>query len=274
MAELSIGVIAMLMILAFVAELIDSSLGMGYGTTLTPILLAMGFLPLQIVPAVLVSELLTGFLAAYMFQRSKIIHLDFRKDPESEMVKRMGKLGYVPRSQDSRIALVLIACSLAGSILAVLIALRISKFYLELIIGVIVLLMGIILLLKRNSEMRFSWRKIIGLGAVAAFNKGLSGGGYGPLVTSGQILSGVKSKNSVAICSFAEAFTCLIGVAAYFILGRTIDWKLAPILAVGALCSVPLAAMIVKKIDLYRFTFIVGLATVALGAYTLFNLFG
>jgi len=43
----------LLMPLAFVCEFIDSSLGMGYGTSLTPILLLMGFHPLQVVPAVL-----------------------------------------------------------------------------------------------------------------------------------------------------------------------------------------------------------------------------
>ena len=39
--------------LAFVCEFIDSTLGMGYGTSLTPILLLMGLEPLQVVPAVL-----------------------------------------------------------------------------------------------------------------------------------------------------------------------------------------------------------------------------
>jgi uncharacterized membrane protein YfcA len=274
MIEMSLTLIAGLAVLSFLAELIDSSLGMGYGTTLTPILLAIGFLPLQAVPAVLVSELFTGFFAAFLFHRLHIIRLDFRNDPESAMVRRLGKLGYMPRSQDSRISFVLIVCSVLGTIIAVFIALNISRFYLKLIIGVIVLLMGIIILLKRNDAMRFSWVKIVGLGAVAAFNKGLSGGGYGPLVTSGQILSGVKSKNSVAICSFAEAFTCLIGVLAYLVLGQSVDWTLAPILTAGALCSVPLAALIVKKVDMRQFTFAVGIATLLLGAYTLYSLLG
>lgn len=273
MTDFSLGIIAAILVLAFLGEFIDASMGMGYGTTLTPILMAMGFLPLQIVPAVLVSELLAGLFATYQFHRLNIIHLDFRKDPEAAMSKRMGKLGYVPRSQDSRIALVLIVCSLAGTIIAVSVALRIPNFYLKLIIGAIVLLMGIYILSKRNSEIQFSWWKIVGLGAVAAFNKGLSGGGYGLLVTSGQILSGVKSKNSVAICSFAEAFTCLIGVLAYFVLGQKIDWRLAPILATGALCSVPLAARIVKRVDVHKFTLVVGISALALGAYTLFSLF-
>jgi len=47
-----------LILICFVCELMDSSLGMGYGTTLTPILLAIGYEPLQIVPTILLSGIL------------------------------------------------------------------------------------------------------------------------------------------------------------------------------------------------------------------------
>jgi uncharacterized protein len=47
---------------SFAAEYVDSSLGMGYGTTLTPVLLLLGFAPLEVVPALLVSQLLAGLL--------------------------------------------------------------------------------------------------------------------------------------------------------------------------------------------------------------------
>ncbi len=47
-----------IILFAFICEYVDSSLGMGYGTTLTPLLLIMGYNPLQIVPAVLLSELI------------------------------------------------------------------------------------------------------------------------------------------------------------------------------------------------------------------------
>jgi hypothetical protein len=52
--------------MAFLAELVDSTLGMGYGTTLTPLMmLIFGLEPLQIVPAVLLSELITGLAAGF-----------------------------------------------------------------------------------------------------------------------------------------------------------------------------------------------------------------
>ncbi|MCK4822395.1 sulfite exporter TauE/SafE family protein, partial [bacterium] len=190
-----------LFFVAFICEFIDSSLGMGYGTTLTPLLLILGYSPLVVIPAILMSEFLTGSFAAFMHHRIGNVKFDFRNDPNHRLIKKMRMLGYIPRSNASKIALVLAVCSLFGAVIAVFVAINIPKFYLKLFIGVIVFTMGLLILLKRNTRHKFSWKKIVGLGLLAAFNKGLSGGGYGPLVTSGQILSGVDTKSSVAITS-------------------------------------------------------------------------
>jgi uncharacterized protein len=65
MTGLSIIAVINMIFLAFVCEYMDSTLGMGYGTTLTPILLIMGYKTLQVVPVILISELLSGGLAVY-----------------------------------------------------------------------------------------------------------------------------------------------------------------------------------------------------------------
>ncbi|MBM3284749.1 MAG: sulfite exporter TauE/SafE family protein, partial [Candidatus Aminicenantes bacterium] len=71
--QLALVVIA----LAYVCEYIDSSLGMGYGTTLTPLLMIAGFKPLQIVPSILLSEFITGLLAGFFHHRHK--NVNFKK---------------------------------------------------------------------------------------------------------------------------------------------------------------------------------------------------
>ena len=262
-----------LVVLAFVCEYVDSTLGMGYGTILTPLLLIMGFQPLAIVPTILLSELLTGGFAAFAHHKAGNVNFDFKKDHASRVVKKVGRFGYMPKSRDAKIAFVLSACGLIGVIVAVFLALSIPKFFLNLFIGLIVLAMGIIILIRHKVKARFSWKKIVGLGAIAAFNKGLSGGGYGPLVTSGQILSGVKSKSSIAITSFSETFVSIAGVAIYFALGATIDWSLAPALCLGATLSVPFSVYTVKKAGMHKFTAIIGIATLLLGAFTLWKVF-
>jgi len=249
--EFSIPII----VLAFMCEYIDSSLGMGYGTTLTPILLILGYNPLQIVPAVLLSELLTGVSAAFFHHRFKNVNF---------------KIGTI----DSKTVFVLAGCSILGTVAAVFIALNLSIFYVKLYIGVLVFSMGLVILINLNNTFKFSWIKISSLGLLAAFNKGISGGGYGPLVTSGQILSGVKSKNAIGITSLSEGLTCMVGVVVYLIYtNHIIEWNLAPSLILGAILSVPFATYTVKKFKMGKLKLIVGISTLILGMVTLGKLF-
>ena len=240
-----------ILIFAFICEYVDSSLGMGYGTTLTPLLLIMGYSPLQIVPAVLLSELISGLTAAFLHHKFK--NSDFR-------------IG----AGDLKIALIIAVCSIAGTVSAVFVALSLPVLYIKLYISFIVLSMGVLILTTLNKKFHFSWKKIISLGLLASFNKGISGGGYGPIVTSGQILSGVGLKNAIGITSLAEGLTCLVGVIVYLLLtNHTIEWNLAPSLVLGAILSVPFAAYTVKKLRGNHLKLSVGIATLVLGLFSL-----
>jgi hypothetical protein len=155
---------------------------------------------------------------------------------------------------------------------AVFAAMNILKFALKLYIAVMVLAIGVFILVPRKAARRFSWGKVMGLGIVASFNKALSGGGYGPVVTGGQILSGVESRNAVAITSVAEALTCAVAFGTYLAVGGVKDWGLMPFLCVGALLSVPVSALAVKRISSVWLTRAVGATTFTLGALMLIQL--
>lgn len=260
-------------VISLLAEYMDATIGMGYGTTLTPLLLLIGFSPLQIVPSILLSQFIAGIFAATLHQGAGNVSFDFKNDTEHKIVKRLGKLGYLPRSSASKVAMVLVMSSIVGVFVAVLIALKLPVFYLKLYIGLLVTAMGIIIVLRHKTRNEFSWKKIMGLGVLASFNKGISGGGYGPLIVSGQILSGVETKNSIGITALAEGATCFIGVITYFIVGTNVDWLLAPYLVMGALISVPLSVYTVKRMPVKQFTLIIGVATTLLGFFSLYKLF-
>ena len=242
-----------ILILAFVCELVDSTLGMGYGTTLTPIMLALGFEPLQIVPAVLCSEALTGIFAG-------LLHHEF------------GNVNLRPGNRDFQVALLLIGCSAVGVLIATLLAVNLPSWIVKLYIGILVLSLGIYLLTKNQEEHMFSWWRIGGLGTLAAFNKGISGGGYGPVVTTGQVLSGMRGRNAVGITSLAEGVTSIIGFAIYFFSGSELDYNLLIALTAGALLSVPLSAFLVSRLPAGRLTMIIGGFSACLGGYTLIRL--
>jgi uncharacterized membrane protein YfcA len=110
------------------------------------------------------------------------------------------------------------------------------------------------------------------VGTVAAFNKGLSGGGYGPLVTAGQVVSGLPAKHAVAVTSVAESFTCLIGLLGYLAMGKSIAWELAFPLALGALMSVPMATLTIRRISDNTLRGVVGWFTLLLGGVALMRL--
>lgn len=242
----------LLMPLAFVCEFIDSSLGMGYGTSLAPILLLMGFEPLQIVPAVLLSEFVTG--ASSAFCHHNLQNVNFKAS-----------------SKDTHVAVVLSLFAVIGILAAVFLAVKLSPKILKIWIGAIVLIMGIIILATLKRKPRFTWRKIVLLGTVASFNKGMSGGGYGPLVMGGQLLSGIGVKNAVGITSFSESVTCFLGVILYFFLVKQVDWVLAPWLMAGAVLSVPFAAYTLKKIPEKKVKIVVAIVVIILGALTLWK---
>lgn len=61
-------------------EYMDATIGMGYGTTLTPLLLLIGFSPLQIVPAILLSQFMSGIFAATLHQGAGNVSFDFKND--------------------------------------------------------------------------------------------------------------------------------------------------------------------------------------------------
>ena len=272
---LSLWIAVLICFIALFCEYMDSTLGMGYGTTLTPVLLLMGFTPLQIVPAVLLSELITGLLAGFFHHREGNVNFRPKTYSPSVIIQSLHSLGYIESFKRGfpwhlKIVILLATCSIVGTIAAVFIALNIPKFWLKLYIGCLVLSMGLIIIICLNREFKFSWKKITSLGLIASFNKGMSGGGYGPVVTGGQILAGVEGKSAVGITSLAEGLTCLVGVITYYAISKgSVDWKLAPVIIVGAVCSVPFSAISVKRINPKHLKLAIAILTIILGTVTI-----
>ncbi|MDY6913554.1 MAG: sulfite exporter TauE/SafE family protein [Planctomycetota bacterium] len=269
-AELGLIWLLSIPVIAFVCEYVDSTVGMGYGTTLTPLLLILGFGPLQIVPAVLFSELCSGLLAGLMHHSAGNVDFSLRTSRAKERIHRFGLVMVIRRtaSRHLKVAALIASCSIAGTAIAVLVAVRLDKFYLTLWIGGLVLAIGVFTLATVHRQYRFSWKRIMAMGLLASFNKGLSGGGYGPVVTGGQILAGVDGKNAVAITSLAEGLTCLVGFFAYFLIAGHIEWTLVPYITIGALFSVPLSAYSVKRLKAKHLRLAIGGLAVVLGAVT------
>jgi len=247
-------------VLAFCCEYMDSALGMGYGTTLTPVLLLLGYPPMLVVPTVLFSEFLTGIMAGGFHHK-------------------FGNISLHQGSRDRGIIVTLALTGSIGAVIAVFVAVNIPQVVLKGYIGAMVLSMGVLVFLFRNRTLGFSWSRIVGVGIISAFNKGMSGGGYGPLVVSGQLLSGNEAASSIGVTSFAEGLICAVGFSLYLILHGGSGWFAEhwgfylPII-LGAVFAAPTAAwttkVMARKVDL---KIIISILTCVLGAWTLWKTF-
>ncbi len=238
--------------LCFACELIDSGLGMGYGTILTPSLIMLGYQPEDIVPTILFSELLSGFSASFFHNEIKNV-----------------ELGY--RGKDLVSAGILVVGSLVGVTAGVFLAINIPKEVLKVAIGCVILTSGLFVILMSGRVIKYKKWKMAVLSSIASFNKAVSGGGYGPLVTSGQILSGVQSKAAVGITSFAEGFTCLLAVILFLGKGGFINLQIFIPMCAGALLSVPCSVFVISKAREDIFKIFLGVLTTIMGLLTLYK---
>lgn len=257
---------------AFVCEYVDSTLGMGYGTTLTPLLLLLGFSPLQVVPAILFSEFVTGILAAVFHHKLGNVSFDFGKD-DRIVSRRLRFLGYLPRSEDAKVSYVLVVLGILGVVSAVFFSLNVPKIVLKLYIGLMIFFIGVYILFKISRPSSFNWKGFSLIAIISGFNKGVSGGGYGPLVTGGQVVTGRGAKSAVGSTSLAEGIICLVGFILYLFLKGNIEWNLALPLFIGAVLSTPLSAFTVKKIQERKMKLIIGFVTISLGILTIIKIF-
>jgi len=155
-----------------------------------------------------------------------------------------------------------------------------QKFGIKLYIGIMILSMGIIIIVFTvlKKQVKYALWKISILGIITGFNKGISGGGYGPLSVSGQLLCGRPERNAIAATSASEAVISFFGfitdISVKAISGKKIDgknYRLVPYLIVGSLLSVPFAAYGTRIVRTKSLKWIVGTATIILGIYSIIS---
>lgn len=243
-----------LIILAFFCEFIDSSLGGGYGTILTPVLLMFNLDIFYIVPAILFSEILTGLSGSVSHHFFGNIDFSSRTIINRRIVYLIGILGI-----------------LAG-IFSVYIVLQLNKLIIKTYIGILVISLGFLMI--KAKKFTFSWKKMGIVGGLASFNKVVSGGGFGPLVTMGQVVSGRSIKNSIGVALACEIPVCLTGLIMYTLLNGWIDFSLPLLLSIGAIPATIIGAFTTKKINNEKtIKRLVGFLAIFLGSFTLIKVF-
>ena len=197
------AIIWSVVLVAMFFEFMDASAGMGFGTALTPLLLVMGFDPKQIVPAVMIQQGTAGLVGAFLHREFENVEWKFK--PMSETIKLW-------------LIISIVGCiAVTFSITAVYAYLHVAKVWIKVYVAVLLLMMGVISLYQGRKDKPYKPKKMFGFAALAGFNKGVGGGGYGPVVTIGGLISGVPVKSMLAVTAICEGtvstFAILVWIA-------------------------------------------------------------
>ena len=218
-----------LALVGFAAQLVDGSLGMGYGVTSTSLLILAGLTPAAASASVHFSELGTNIASGLSHWRLK--NVDWR------VVARIAGPGAVGAFLGATV-LSSLSTEAAAPVMATILVL----------LGVYVLvrfIVGIKPAIKRQLTARF----LIPLGTFAGFIDATGGGGWGPVATPALLADGRleprKVIGSVDTSEFAVSASASLG----FLIGlgaAGINWAFALALLAGGLVAAPIAALLVR----------------------------
>jgi len=242
--------LAALLALSFSSGLIDLSLGMGYGFTVTPVMLLLGYTTAETVPTVLFSSFIGGAASSFFNHRQR--NADF-----------------TPGGRDLKIALVTGGLGVAGAVVGVNTSMILPERAVGLYIGILVIALGALMLTSKALISSFSWPKMTIISILGSFNKGISGSGFGPIITTGAIMSGLDEKTSVSIQALSETLVSLVGFATYMALQSQVKVPMIAAMSLGVTLASPFAAAIVNKARGNTLKTMIGVLSLIVGASTL-----
>ena len=226
------------------AQLIDGSLGMGFGATSSSLLLTFGIAPAIASATIHISQIATT-------ASSGISHWNF---------------GNVDKSMVLRLAV-------PGAITAFLGAALLSSLdstFIKPLIAMFLLTMGVYILyqflLKKQVDYKYESKKVSGmflvpLGAVSGFLDSIGGGGWGPVNTP-LLLSrkSIEPRKIIGTVSTSEfAVTAFSSLGFFIFLGWSqISWGLVIALGIGGVIAAPFAAWLVRIMPLHLLAVFVG----------------
>lgn len=248
-----------IIIAAFLLTLVDSAAGMGFGTAMTPLLFLLGYHPLEVVPVLLVSQTITGVTAA-------LFHHEFENI----------RFSFFPLNKATKLMLLLAGigcCSILVSVFLTYFKLKPPESIVQAYVSLLLVMMGIIgLLTGKRKKGTFKPKQLIGFAALAGFNKGVGAGGYGPVLTLGQVSSGIYEKSAVGIVSFAESVVSLAGAISFFVFGGVTDFALLPSVFSGSFFAAALSTYIVRVLPNKTWKFVIPFYSFIIGVIGLLKL--
>lgn len=233
-------------LVGFVAQFIDGSLGMAYGVSANSLLLSLGVSPVQSSASIHIAEMFTTGI-------SGISHYNFG-NVDVSLVKRLILPGVI------------------GAVCGALLLTQLPTQTLKLFVSIYLLIMGGVILLKaysRNHQSKKVTHRIIPLGFIGGFFDSAGGGGWGPIVASTLVSKGSVPRFAVGTVNAAEFFVAVASSITFILSIVTIEWTIVVGLAVGGAIAAPVAAYFSTKIPARLFMYLIGAIIIFLSLRTL-----
>ena len=237
----------MFLLIGFVAQLVDGSLGMAYGLIANSFLLAAGLPPA-------VASATVHFSGTFTSGASAISHHSFG-NVHSPLFKR------------------LVIPAILGAALGAFVLTEINGDALRPFIAGYLVLMGLYVLVKSFAEINpIHVHKRVGpLGFFGGLFTSMGGGGWGPIVTSTLLARGNHTRYTIGTVNTVEFFVAMTSSAVFIATIGVSHWPLVLALAVGGVVAAPFAGFIAKKVPHRPMMFVVGLLIVGVSARTLWS---
>jgi uncharacterized membrane protein YfcA len=184
--------------------------------------------------------------------------------------QRFKNADFIGLTADTKIVLAMIIPGLLVVILAVFIAISVPNLWVKIYIGILVIVMSILCLIQ--IQFKFAWWKHYAVGIIAAFNKALSGGGFGPVTSTGGIIGGLKSKVSIATTTFAEVCVCLGAFSIYLLFVGISDVFFISALCLGSFIGGFVGPYLCNKISHEELRKCIGIIGIISGIWLFFNI--
>lgn len=231
------------------AQLVDGTLGMGYGATSTSFLLAYGVPPVVSSTAVHVSEMFTTGASALSHHRFGNIN------------KKLVKHLLIPGVLGSITGAYLLSDVINGDVIKPFIA-----------VYMIVLAVIIIKKALKKNIVKKKTKKLSVLAVFGGFMDSVGGGGWGPIVTSTLLGRGRNPRYTIGSVNAAEFAISFASGITFMLFGGIHGWQVIIGLILGGVISAPLAAFLVNKIKRKPMMIAVGILIILLSLKTLSKL--
>ena len=233
----------LIMLVGFIAQLIDGSLGMAYGVSSNSFLLGIGVPPAAASASVHTAEIFTTAVSGISHWR----------------------LGNV----NKRIVIRLLIPGVIGGAVGAYLLTNIDANVIKPYIAVYLLIMGVRILykafkLKSENDLEPKTSLLIPLGLIGGTFDAIGGGGWGPIVTSTLMSSGHTPKKTIGSVNFSEFFVTLAEAVTFILTIGLTYWRVILGLLVGGIIAAPLGALLTKKIPAKFIMIIVGLLIIFL----------